>query len=43
MFVQVYDQIYNLTNPFAGGANAKNYTSPVLHSVEISGLKPNIT
>ena len=38
--LQVYDQIYNTTVAGNGGATALNYTSPVLHSVVLSGLKP---
>ena len=40
-FAQVYNQIYNTTVPGNGGATALNYTSPLLHTVVLSGLTPN--
>ena len=33
-------QIYNTTVTSLGGASDLNYTSPLLHTVEISGLTP---
>ena len=38
--LQVYNQIYNTTVAGNGGATALNYTSPVLHTVVLSNLKP---
>lgn len=37
---EVYTQIYNTTVPGNGGATALNYTSPILHTVVLSGLTP---
>ncbi|KAL3151843.1 hypothetical protein ABBQ38_012808 [Trebouxia sp. C0009 RCD-2024] len=37
---EVYSQIYNTTVAGNGGATALNYTSPVLHTVVLSGLQP---
>lgn len=39
--LQVYSQIYNTTVSGNGGATALNYTSPVLHTVVLSGLNPD--
>ena len=36
----MYSQIYNTTVAGNGGATALNYTSPVLHTVVLSGLQP---
>ena len=38
--LQVYNQIYNTTVAGNGGATALNYTSPLLHTVVLSNLKP---
>lgn len=39
--LQVYNQIYNTTVAGNGGATSLNYTSPLLHTVVISGLTPD--
>lgn len=39
----MYSQIYNTTVAGNGGATALNYTSPVLHTVVLSDLKPGTT
>lgn len=39
----MYNQIYNTTVAGNGGATALNYTSPVLHTVVLSDLKPGTT
>ncbi|KAK9797409.1 hypothetical protein WJX73_007209 [Symbiochloris irregularis] len=40
---EVYDQIYTSSVPGANVTNALNYTSPVLHTVQLNNLKPNTT
>ena len=39
--LQVYNQIYNTTVAGNGGSTSLNYTSPLLHTVVISGLTPD--
>ena len=39
--LQVYNQIYNTTGAGNGGATSLNYTSPLLHTVVLSGLTPD--
>ena len=39
--LQVYNQIYNTTVSGNGGTTALNYTSPILHTVVLTGLPPS--
>lgn len=37
---QTYDQIYTTNYPRWGGTTARNYTSPLLHTVTLADLAP---
>lgn len=41
--VQTYDQIYTTNYPRWGGTTARNYTSPLLHTVTLTDLAPATT
>ena len=41
--MQTYDQIYTTNYPRWGGTTARNYTSPLLHTVTLTDLAPATT
>ena len=41
--VQYYDQIYPAVINYINITNAMNYTSPVMHTVVLADLEPNMT